>query len=320
MYLTLVFKVRENLSLYLNSFGAALKRKFGGPVGKIQLSGGFTCPNRDGTLGRGGCTFCSPASYLGNIEGKSLENQMKQGAEGRRYKKWMAYFQAYTSTYAEIAKLKTLYDKALQYPEVCGLIVATRPDMVPDEVLDLLAHYMNSGYEVWLELGLQSAFDSTLQKLNRRHTFHDYEDAVERAHAHGLRVCTHLMIGLPEEEMIHYRTTLELVLQDGVEALKLHQLCITKGSRMASLYRDGLIKTMDFLEYADTAASLIREIPPDVLIARCAASVRKEYLISPDWAAVRWPCLNEICRNLASKGSQGSSLGKPFSCNMDNYC
>ena len=192
------------LSQQLRTFGQAMLARYGERVHKISLNASFTCPNRDGSKGRGGCTFCNNVSF--NPNGRSPDAISAQLEAGRRVirkrtgaRKYIAYFQAYTNTYADIEHLSDLYGQALSEPDIIGLSVGTRPDCVPDAVLDLLASYQDSGYETWLELGLQSAFDETLARVNRGHGFSEYRDTVSRARARGLQVCTHLIIGLPGE-------------------------------------------------------------------------------------------------------------------------
>ena len=299
------------LNQYVFTFGDYLKSRFGQSVHKISLDGGFSCPNRDGTLGRGGCTFCNVHSFAGAQKSKSISEQLAANRSGKSLK-YLAYFQAYTSTYAERQVLMSYYDEALKSADIVGLCVGTRPDCVSNEVLDLLASYQDAGKEIWLELGLQTAFDESLMAINRHHTFADYCDAVSRAHARGLKVCTHLILGLPGEEHLHNLTTLELVLNEGVEALKLHQLHIVRGSIMAKQYERGEISVLELPEYAARAADLIRNTPPQVIFARVGASVMDDSLIAPLWSSKRWPCINEIVAILDRDGPQGSARGQSF--------
>lgn len=171
----------------VNTIGQDLQRRYGEKVHKLTLHGGFSCPNRDGTIGRGGCTFCNVASFADEqTQIQSIADQLKDRAgEIARAKKYLAYFQAYTSTYAEVQVLKNMYEEALKAPgaEIVGLCVGTRPDCVPDAVLELLAGYVKQGYEIWLELGLQTANDKTLKRINRGHDFAVYETITLRARA-----------------------------------------------------------------------------------------------------------------------------------------
>ncbi len=299
------------LNMYVNTFGDYLKHIFKESIHKISLDADFTCPNRDGTLGRGGCTFCNAKSFVTNSHQKPIREQILSNRNSKS-NKFLAYFQAYTNTYAELQILKKYYDEAINSADVVGICVGTRPDCLSDEVLALLASYVKRGYEVWLELGLQTAFDETLDLINRHHHFCDYVNTVHRAHDYGINICTHLIIGLPGEELIHNLTTLQLVIDEGVQALKLHQLHIVKGSIMAKQYEQGKIQVYELPEYAQIAAKLIQNTPKDILFARVGASVMDDSLIAPSWSTKRWPCINAITEILSKTGAQGSAIGDSF--------
>lgn len=300
-----------HINLYINSFGDYLKRRFGQSVHKLSLEANFTCPNRDGTLGRGGCTFCNASSFMGKNIPKTIAEQLVVNRSGKS-QKYLAYFQAYTNTYAETKVLEKLYDQAIHAADIVGLCVGTRPDCVSDEVLKILANYVNHGYEVWLELGLQSALDDTLDLINRHHHFAEYVKTVHKARDLGIKVCTHLIIGLPGEELIHNLTTLELVLAEGVDALKLHQLHIVKGSIMAVQYKRGELSVYSLEAYCNIAAKLIQNTPTDILFERVSASVMDDSLIAPAWSTKRWPAINTIANILSQTGAQGSARGQCF--------
>lgn len=294
-----------NLASHINTFGQYLLHRHGERVHKLALNASFTCPNRDGSLGRGGCTFCNNASF--NPQGRHPPSVAQQIAAGRAVlakrtgaKKFLAYFQAYTNTYAALEILKPLYDQALAEPDVIGLSIGTRPDCVPDAVLDLLASYRDQGYEVWLELGLQSSFDHTLHRVNRGHGFAEYVDALRRAHARQLPVCTHLIAGLPGEHHSHSRITLERVLELGVEGLKLHPLHVVKGTQLANEWRRGEYQPLTLDEYTELAVELIRLTPPDVTFHRVTATATPDILLAPDWCSKKWLVLNRITEQLGA--------------------
>ncbi len=222
----------------------------------------------------------------------------------------MAYFQAYTSTYEEVEVLRQKYQQALTQANIIGLCVGTRPDCVPDEVLKLLKGYVDKGYEVWLELGLQSASDKTLKRINRGHKFSAYQDAVERASAYGIKVCSHLIIGLPGEQLAESMYTLEQVLKHPVDGLKLHPLQIVKGSTMAKACHADRIDVLGMTEYAGIAGELIRHTPKDIIFHRVSATAHKEVLLAPSWCLLRWPSINEVCRNLDAYGGQGAAMNE----------
>ncbi|MDE1714264.1 TIGR01212 family radical SAM protein (plasmid) [Chromobacterium amazonense] len=302
-----------DLTRHLHTFGYYLKQRFGQTVHKLSLAGDFTCPNRDGTLGRGGCAFCNVRSFGRDAAELSISQQLaREKAKTDRARLYLAYFQAYTSTYAEVETLRALYDEATSAADVAGLCVGTRPDCVPDAALDLLAAYRDAGNEVWLELGLQTAHDRTQALIRRGHTLADYRDAVRRARARGLKVCAHLIVGLPGEGKADARATLDTVLDIGVEGLKLHPLMIVRGSRMAAQYRRGEVSPMALDDYADLAACLIRHTPPEVVYHRIAATAQAPTLIAPDWCGPRWAALQAIGERLARDGGQGSALGREW--------
>ncbi|RQW25933.1 TIGR01212 family radical SAM protein [Rhodobacteraceae bacterium CH30] len=301
------------LDHYVHTFGHYLKARFGERVHKLSLAGDFTCPNRDGTLGRGGCTFCNVKSFGRDAGILSISEQIaREKVRTDRARRYLAYFQAYTSTYAEVETLKALYDEAATQSDIVGLCVGTRPDCVPDAALDLLAGYQAQGMEVWLELGLQSAHDKTQEAIRRGHTLADYRDAVARAHQRGLKVCTHLIAGLPGESHADIHSTLKTVLDIGVEGLKLHPLMIVKGSRMAAQYQRREVMPMTLDDYAALAADLIRATPAPVVYHRVSATAQAPTLIAPDWCAPRWLAMQAIADNLARHGGQGSALGQPW--------
>ena len=297
------------LENYLNTLGQHLKTRFGTRVRKLSLHVGFTCPNRDGTLGRGGCTFCSVLSFNDGNPQASVGEQLAAGrAATNRASRYLAYFQAYTNTYDEVEQLRRLYAEALAQADIVGLCVGTRPDCVPDAVLEMLAGYRLRGYEVWLELGLQSADDATLVRVNRGHGFAAYADAVARARLHRIPVCVHLIVGLPGESAAASLVTHQRVLELGVQGIKLHPLMIVKGSQLAVEHARQGVATLSLAEYAATAAELIRRTPTEVVFHRVSATARAPTLIAPHWCYTAWPANNAICRDLAQNGAQGSRV------------
>ncbi|MHB0992438.1 MAG: TIGR01212 family radical SAM protein [Burkholderiales bacterium] len=287
------------LSDYINTYGQFLLKRYSRRVHKIALDTGFTCPNRDGSKGSGGCTFCNNASFSPN--GRNAPSIAVQLASGRRAiakrtraQRYIAYFQAYTNTYASVQELDRLYREALSEPDVIGLAVGTRPDCVPDAVLDLLAGYLDEGLEVWLELGLQSAFDDTLALVNRGHGLMEYRTAVQAARQRGIPVCTHLILGLPGENEGHYHATLDTVLDLGVDGLKLHPLHVVKGTQLANQWRRGEYFPLSMSEYLRSAADLIERTPEHIVFHRVTGTASKEILLAPAWCSQKWNVLNGI--------------------------
>jgi uncharacterized protein len=297
------------LSDYVPTLGQALLRCYGERVHKLAIDAGFTCPNRDGTKGTGGCTFCNNSSFSPNgREPLPVREQIEAGrrviARRTRARRFIAYFQAYTNTYADPAHLDRLYREALAEPDVLGLSVGTRPDCVPDAVLDLLAGYQDEGHEVWLELGLQSAFDETLARVNRGHDFAEYRRAVRAARLRGLRVCTHLILGLPGESAWHTQVTLSRVLELGVDGLKLHPLHVVKGTRLANEWRRGEYQPITLPAYIAMAADLIERTPPQIVYHRLTGTAPANLLLAPEWCARKWTVLNGIEAELRLRAAQ----------------
>lgn len=201
-----------------------------------------------------------------------------------------------------------MYEQALAEADIVGLCVGTRPDCVPDAVLDLLSGYHQQGYEVWLELGLQTANDKTLKRINRGHDFACYQQTARRARARGLKVCCHLIVGLPGEEQAQCMETLEKVVVTGVDGIKLHPLHIVEGSTMAKAWRAGRLSELTLDEYVLTAGEMIRHTPADIVYHRISASARRPTLLAPLWCANRWTGMNELNNYMLARGGQASAL------------
>ena len=301
------------LSNRVHTFGQYLLHKHGERVHKIALDAGFTCPNRDGAKGIGGCTFCNNSSFSPNgRQPAPLSDQLDSGRRGidrrTRARKYLAYFQAYTNTYADVAQLKALYDQALAVEGMIGLSVGTRPDCVPPAVLDLLAEYHDRGMEVWLELGLQSAFDASLARVNRGHGLKEYMHTTRAARALNIPVCTHLIVGLPGEEAWHARETLDIVLDVGTDGLKLHPLHVVKGTQLANEWRRGEYEPLSQEAYVDIAADLIERTPWDIVYHRVTGTAPQQLLLAPAWCAGKWPVVNALVAELERRDSRQGQI------------
>ncbi len=276
-------------SLYysLNQF---LKERFGERVQKVPLDAGFTCPNRDGTKGRGGCIYCNAyGSGTGAArKGLSVREQMLHGMEhmARRYgaRKFLAYFQAFSNTYGPSDLLQRRYEEALVDERVVGLCVGTRPDCVDEAVAEVLSGFRDRGLLVWVELGLQSVHNETLLRINRGHTFEDFLSALELLKARGLLVCVHIIFGLPGEGPLEMLETVRTLARLPIDGVKFHELYVVKGSGMEKLYREGRYRPLTQGEYADLTAEAIAHLPPRVVIQRLTGDPRPEELVAPDWA------------------------------------
>ena len=306
------------LSDYVNTFGQDLLRRYGERVHKLTINAGFTCPNRDGTKGRGGCIFCNNTSFNPNARCQlptaiQLENGRRVIAKRTGARLFIAYFQAYTNTYAEKQYLATFYEEALAVPGVVGLAIGTRPDCVSEEVLDLLASYQERGYEIWLELGLQSAFDETLERIHRGHSFAEYQQTVLAARQRNIPICTHLIIGLPGEERWHNLATLASVLELGVCGLKLHPLHVVKHTILAKQWQQGEYQPLNMSTYVSIAADMIERTPPEVVYHRITGTASMDILLAPKWCNKKWAILNAITATLHQRGLvQGGSNYKDY--------
>ncbi|WP_413701559.1 TIGR01212 family radical SAM protein [Psychromonas sp. KJ10-10] len=299
------------LTDFVNTIGKDLKNRYGERVHKLTLHGDFSCPNRDGTIGKGGCTFCNVVAFSDESQSKlSIAEQLtlRRNEVERRASKYLAYFQAYTSTYAEIALLSSLYEQAVAESNIIGICVGTRPDCVSDEVLNLLSSYLMRGYEVWLELGLQSANDKTLKHINRGHTFSQYESVARKARARGIKVCTHLILGLPRESDSDYQQTLKQVLEVGVDGLKLHPLHVVRGALMEKAWQANRLPVLSLEKYSQSALKLIQQTPTNIVYHRISATAKLTELIAPLWCEKRWPVQNRLCQLMSESGGQGYML------------
>lgn len=294
------------LSDYVYTFGQDLMQRYGERIHKLAINAGFSCPNRDGSKGIGGCTFCNNASFTPTARRQpSVSEQIDAGRKvllkRTGAKRFIAYFQAYTNTYADVCYLQALYQQAVKEPDVVGLSIGTRPDCISEEVLALLLEFQRSGYEVWLELGLQSAFDTTLERVNRGHGFAEYRDAVIAARSYGLPVCTHLIIGLPGESDWHAMQSLEQVLSLGVDGLKLHPLHVVKGTRLANEWRRGEYCPLGIDDYVRIAANIVQATPDHIVFHRLTGTASDQLLLAPHWCNHKWRVLNAIERELAAR-------------------
>ena len=273
-----------------NDLSAYLATCFPFKVQKISLNAGFTCPNRDGTVGHGGCTYCNNQTFNPAYcrTEKSVTEQLEEGKQffARKYPdmKFLAYFQAYTNTYAELEELKRKYEEALSVPDVVGLVIGTRPDCMPDALLDYLAE-LNERTFLVVEEGVESTDHVTLKRINRGHTYEVAEEAVRRTAAKGIRVGAHIILGLPGEERSTLIKQAGLLSALPLTTLKLHQLQLIKGTRMAAEYQecpeDFHLYSAD--EYIDLVIDYVEHLRPDMVLERFVSQSPKELLIAPDW-------------------------------------
>lgn len=278
-----------------NSFVGYFKRKYGERLQKIVLDAGFTCPNRDGKVGRGGCTYCDNAAFHPSYStsGKSLHQQLDEGIEFHkvRYRTtehYLAYFQSFSNTYAPLERLKELYEEALSHPQVVGIVIGTRPDCIDEDKLDYLAE-LSKKCVVILEMGIESCYDVTLKRINRGHDFKTAADAVKMASDRGLDVGVHFILGLPGETRRMMLDSCAMINSLPIRSVKFHQLQIVKGTRMEKEYEDC---PQDFVrfsldEYMDFFTDMLERLRPDLYIERFVGEVPPRFVNETPWGLVR---------------------------------
>lgn len=298
----------ENGKRYLSQ-NEYLRKRFGGKVMKVSLNGGFTCPNRDGTKGVGGCIYCSE-SGSGDFAGDPSLSVTEQFEAVREplMKKWkdcslfIPYFQAGTNTYAPLPRLKALFEEALSLENVCGLAVSTRPDCISEETADYLAEISRRTY-LTVELGLQTVHDKTAALINRCHTYADFLKGFEMLSSRGINVCVHLINGLPFESREMMLETVRRVSELPVHSIKLHLLHIIRGTRLTEMYEQGEFPAMELDEYVSLICDQLEIIPPDVIIERLTGDGAKDDLIAPLWSLKKFCVLNEIDKEMRRRDS-----------------
>ncbi|MBN2668672.1 MAG: TIGR01212 family radical SAM protein [Bacteroidales bacterium] len=282
------------MSEVFNSYSKYIRETFGERVQKISVDAGFTCPNRDGTKGRGGCTYCNNDTFnpIYTSSQKTIIQQLNEGVAffEPKYKaqKYLAYFQAYTNTYDSIKRLKALYDEALSHPKVIGLVISTRPDAITREIADLIEEYAKSHF-VSVEIGIESTLDRSLNLLNRCHTYNETIDAFEILKNRNIHLGAHLIIGIPGESKTDFTEHAVQVSKLPIEFLKLHQLQIIKGTAMAKSYKNNsnAFELLSVNDYVEIVGEFLRHLRPDVVIERFSSESPKELLIAPFWGGLK---------------------------------
>jgi len=274
-------------------FNAYLRERFGERVQKITVDAGLDCPNRDGTVARGGCIYCnSRGSGTGkHAKGLTITEQIQAGSRfvAQRYKarKFLIYFQSFSNTYAPVPVLRRMYDEAIgAVPGVVGLSIGTRPDCVDKAVLALLEDYGRQTL-MWVEYGLQSAHDETLRRINRGHDVACFRSAVAATRCRGIRVCAHVILGLPGESRKQMMETARALAEMGIDGVKIHLLYVVRGTAMERMYRAGTYQCLTQSEYVDLVCEFLEHLPPEVIIQRLTGDPHPEELVAPDWALDR---------------------------------
>ena len=277
-----------------NSYSQYIRQTFGERVQKISVDGGFTCPNRDGTKGRGGCTYCNNQTFKPSYTSaqKSIRQQIEEGIAffEPKYKtqKYLAYFQAYTNTYDTIERLKTLYHEALSHPKVIGLVISTRPDTIDEELVEFLSTLAKTHY-IAVELGIESTKNSSLEKINRCHTFQDTEKAYDLLKNKGIHLGAHLILGLQGEDSKDFILHSKRISRLPIEFLKLHQLQIIKGTQMASEYalNPESFSLFDVDSYIEEVILFLQHLRNDIVLERFSSESPADMLIAPRWGGLK---------------------------------
>lgn len=287
-----------------------LRDTFGEKVFKVSLDGGFNCPNRDGTVAHGGCTFCS-ASGSGDFAQPRLlplPVQLRRGIQQMHQKwpavrKYIAYFQNFTNTHAPVEVLRFRFEQVVNEPGVVGIMIATRPDCLPEETVEYLAE-LNQRYYMWVELGLQTIHDETSRMINRAHDYQTYLEGVAKLRAHQIPVCTHIINGLPgETHAMMVETVRRVFLDSDIQGIKIHLLHLMKKTKMVQDYKAGRLQFLEMEEYIQLVCDQLALIPPEVIIHRLTGDAPRATLIGPMWSLRKWEVLTGIDRELERRNS-----------------
>ena len=288
-----------------NDYNTYLRSKYGCKVYRIGLDAGFSCPNRDGTKGYGGCIYCSESgSRSGYTDpAMSVKDQLASRIEilkkTKNAAKFIAYFQAFTNTYAPVEKLKTIYDQILGFEEIVGISIGTRPDTIDSGKVKLIASYSDR-YETWIEFGLQSIHNKTLKAINRGHTFEEFLGAFELAKKSGLLVSVHVILGLPGETREEMLQTAGMLSKLKIDGIKIHLLHVLKGSQLEKLYNEGKVRLMTQPEYVELVCAFLKELSPGIIVQRLTGEGDKSSHIAPGWALDKLGTINMIHKQLIS--------------------
>lgn len=304
------FPYAEDKNKRYHSWNFALRQEFGEKIFKVPIDAGFDCPNRDGTVAKGGCTFCSVSGSGDMIvapEAPLPEQFEKEIA--MMHKKWpqvdkyIVYFQNFTNTHAPVAVIRERFEQVLTLPGVVGISIGTRPDCLPEDVVDYLAE-LNQRFYLWVELGLQTTFETTSNAINRAHDYQTYLDGVASLRKHNIRVCTHLINGLPGETIEMMQENVRRTIQDSdIQGIKLHLLHLMRNTRMLRDYHEGRLQLMRRDTYVSLICDQLEMIPPEIIIHRLTGDAPWDSLVGPMWSLKKWEVLNEIDQEMPRRNS-----------------
>ena len=311
------FKYAFDKNKRYHTWNYYLRQKFGEKIFKVSLNAGFTCPNVDGTLGYGGCIYCSREGS-GDFAGNPNDNLRKQFDEIKTMmlKKWpnakyIGYFQAFTNTYAPLEVLKERYETVLGFEDVIGLSISTRPDCLPDDVVDYLAE-LNERTNLWVELGLQTIHDETSDIINRGHSYQDFLDGFKKLKDRNIKTVVHIINGLPGEDKEMMMQTAKAVADMGADGIKIHLLHIIKDTPLQDFLNNGQIVPMEQEEYINLVCDQLEILPEEMVIHRLTGDGKRDELLAPLWSLKKWEVLNRIDDEMKRRGTfQGSKYVKP---------
>jgi uncharacterized protein len=302
------------MSLFYRSYSKALQTRFGVKVYKLTLDGGFTCPNRDGVKGWGGCTFCDDTGSSSRAQDKksSITTQLLFNMDKQRKRfgadKFIAYFQSYTNTYGPIERLKRLYDEAITaHPDIIGLAISTRPDCVDEAKLDMIARYQQPDRTISVEYGLQTIHNHTLARLNRCETVEEFEHAYTLTRERNLEHCIHVILDLPGESWADQMATADALAQWQVESVKIHLLVAMANTPIAREYANGLWQPLDKDGYINLVCDFIERLHPDTVIQRVAGNGHPQHVVAPLWMKAKHPIIQEIDAEFSRRGTRQGS-------------
>ncbi|WP_300283050.1 TIGR01212 family radical SAM protein [Peptacetobacter sp.] len=311
------FKYAFDKNKRYHTWNYDLRERFGEKVFKVSLNAGFTCPNVDGTLGYGGCIYCSREGS-GDFAGDPKDSLKKQFDEikSMMLKKWpsakyIGYFQAFTNTYAPLEVLKERYETVLKFDDVIGLSISTRPDCLPDDVVDYLAE-LNERTNLWVELGLQSIHDKTAKLINRGHSYQDFLDGFKKLKDRNIKTVVHIINGLPGEDKEMMMQTTKAVADMGADGIKIHLLHVIKDTPLRKFLERGLITPLEQEEYINLVCDQLEILPEEMIIHRLTGDGKRDELLAPLWSLKKWEVLNRIDDEMKRRGTfQGSKYVKP---------
>lgn len=305
-----IFPYSDDPNKRYHTWNYALRQQFGEKIFKVPIDGGFDCPNRDGTVAKGGCTFCSVSGSGDMIVAPSdpLPLQFQKEIQLMHQKcptvdQYIVYFQNFTNTHAPVDVIRHRFEQVVNEKGVVGLSIGTRPDCLPDEVVNYLAE-LNERFYLWVELGLQTTFEETSAAINRAHDYQTYLDGVAKLRKHGIRVCTHLINGLPGETPAMMRENVRRTIQDSdIQGIKLHLLHLMTNTKMMRDYNEGRLQLMSKEAYVSVICDQLEMIPPEIVIHRLTGDAPFETIIGPMWSLKKWEVLNAIDAEMKRRNS-----------------